>query len=165
MSVETIYYVHEHVIPAALSMLPAKMTSGPARAMMLAIGLQESRFDHRVQVGGPAHGYWQFEKGGGIRGVMKHPSTHAALKVTLDTLDYRNASETELYNAVIHNDVLAAVFARLLLWSSPIIAPQWTDVDLGWKLYYTTWRPGKPHPETWGAHFARAWNIIKENEQ
>ena len=28
--------------------------------MLLAIGLQESRFVHRRQIGGPACGFWQF---------------------------------------------------------------------------------------------------------
>ncbi len=43
------------------------------RLMLLAIGLQESRFEHRRQLGnGPARGFWQFEAGGGVKGVMTH---------------------------------------------------------------------------------------------
>jgi hypothetical protein len=43
-------------IAAALSLLPDRMTSPEAVVQMLAIGLQESRFEHRHQIGGPAHG-------------------------------------------------------------------------------------------------------------
>mgnify|MGYP003654981810 CR=1 FL=1 len=48
-------------IRPALSILPDTMNSLQAQAMLIAIGLQESRFSHREQVGGPAKGYCQFE--------------------------------------------------------------------------------------------------------
>ena len=63
-------------INPALGMLPAKMDTDAARVMLLAIGLQESRFEHRRQMGnGPARGFWQFEKGGGVKGCVQHPSS------------------------------------------------------------------------------------------
>ena len=54
--------------------------------MLLAIGLQESRFEHRRQlVGnpprpiGPAMSFWQAEVGGGmVRGVRIHRATRDA---------------------------------------------------------------------------------------
>ena len=46
-----IAYVRQTILPAVLGMLPAKMDSPEARAMLLTIGLQESRFEHRVQIG------------------------------------------------------------------------------------------------------------------
>lgn len=48
------------------------MDSAAARCQMLAIGLQESRLQHRRQNGGPARGFWQFEKGGGVKGILFH---------------------------------------------------------------------------------------------
>ncbi|MCV6902125.1 MAG: hypothetical protein NTT76_05400, partial [Achromobacter xylosoxidans] len=50
-------------ISPALALLPAGMDTQAAHVMLLAIGLQESRFTHRQQIGGPARGFWQFEKG------------------------------------------------------------------------------------------------------
>lgn len=55
------------ILDPALKLLPS-MDSVRARMMLLAIGLQESRFEHRRQLGnGPARGFWQFESGGGVR--------------------------------------------------------------------------------------------------
>ena len=68
------------IIEPALRILPPMMTSDAAKAMLLAIGMQESRLIHRKQIGGPAMGLWQFERGGGVAGVLRHPRTqgHAA---------------------------------------------------------------------------------------
>ena len=48
------------ILDPAAKLLPG-MDSAKARVMLLAIGLQESRFEHRRQIGGPARGFWQFE--------------------------------------------------------------------------------------------------------
>lgn len=61
----------EQVVVPGLELLPAKMDTPKARVMMLAIGMQESRFEHRKQIGGPARGFFQFEEAGGVRGVLK----------------------------------------------------------------------------------------------
>src|SRR3546814_4167946 len=58
-------------IKPALKLLPKQMDSREARVLLLAIGLQESGFEHRWQVidrrrpnrKGPARGFWQFELG------------------------------------------------------------------------------------------------------
>src|SRR5690606_35531315 len=64
--------VVEQAIWPAYALLPSRMDSDRATVMLLAIGLQESRFEHRRQIKGPARGFWQFERGGGVRGVMTH---------------------------------------------------------------------------------------------
>ena len=48
------------IIEPTLRILPPMMTSDAAKAMLLAIGMQESRLTHRKQIGGPAMGLWQF---------------------------------------------------------------------------------------------------------
>jgi hypothetical protein len=71
------------ILDAALAGLPASMDSPQARVLLIAIALQESRLTHRDQivkgkkpgVKGPALGLWQFEKGGGVRGVLRHPAS------------------------------------------------------------------------------------------
>ena len=62
-------------IEPALLLLPARMESAEATVMLLAIGLQESRLEHRRQIKGPARSFWQAEKGGGmVHGVLRHPA-------------------------------------------------------------------------------------------
>lgn len=147
--------VRQHVIPAALSVLPAAMSSPKAVRMLLAIGWQESRFQYRVQIGGPARGFYQFEQAGGVRGVLGHEQTRLIVRDAISALGYRpELTPFGCYQAIEHNDVLATVFARLLLWTDP--APLPVDEATGWTVYLRTWRPGKPHPETWPEAWRRA---------
>lgn len=132
----------------AFSLLPAKMDTKEARCMMLAIGLQESRFQHRQQIGGPARGFWQFEKGGGVKGVIRHDTTRELAQAVCRARGVP-ATTDAVYTALDQDDVLAAAFARLLLWTDPKPLPALGEADQAWNLYYRTWRPGKPHPETW----------------
>lgn len=152
-------YVIDKVIPDAALLLPDSMNTKAARAMLVAIGLQESRFEHRRQIGGPARGFWQFEQGGGVRGVLNHPASKSHIRRILDDMGYDERSETS-YHALEHNDVLACVYARLLLWTDPRPLPGIGDPDNGWEYYFRNWRPGKPHRQTWDAFYEQAWNAI-----
>lgn len=152
-----IEHVNAYVIPAAFSFLPANMDSPEARRMLLAIGLQESRFKHRRQIRGPARGYWQFERGGGVMGVLLHGATAGMARAACDALNYR-PDGWAVYDALEDNDTLACIFARLLLWTLPDALP--TDPEAGWDQYLAAWRPGKPHPETWPAFYDEAAHII-----
>lgn len=160
MNVETVYHVNKHVLPAALGLLPGKLDTLEARAMLLAIGLQESEFAARVQGGGgPAHGYWQFEKMGGVKAVLTNAGTLAMLAPALHVLNYK-PDIAEIYAAISHNDILACCVARVYLWTSPGALPSMTQEDKGWHQYVTTWRPGKPHPQTWPRNFTEAWRVL-----
>ncbi|MFE0843120.1 hypothetical protein [Achromobacter insolitus] len=139
----------------ALALLPVKMATTAARVQLLAIGLQESRFLHRRQIKGPAMGFWQFERGGGVRGVLSHPSSWQAAREVCAARGVKPTA-TDVYNMLEHDDVLAAAFARLLLWTDPARLPAVGEVDAAWALYLRTWRPGKPHPQTWGGLYAQA---------
>lgn len=156
---DVLWHVWDRTIPSAMAMLPGRMDTPEAKAMLLAIGLQESRFRHRVQVGGPAHGFWQFESGGGIKGVLAHASSRPFILPVCATLCYP-AKQKECYEAVTHNDTLACVFARLLLWTVPGVLPTMNEPGKGWAQYLSGWRPGKPHPSTWSQHFSHAWTIV-----
>jgi hypothetical protein len=150
-------YVLSFVIPAALALLPARLDSFEARVMLLAIGMQESRFSARHQVGGPARGFWEFEAGGGVADLLHHdhPATLAMLYPVLDLLQYEPA---DCFDAIQHNDVLACVLARLLLWTHPAPIPE--DERNAWAYYLATWRPGRPRPETWTAYFQKAVAMV-----
>ncbi len=153
----TAVFVRERIIPSALALLPEPMDRAKARVMLMAIGLQESRFQHRRQIGGPAVGFWQFERHGGVRGVLEHSATRTFATAVLADLRYR---EDECYEAIVHNDILACVFARLLLWTHP--GPLPSSSESAWAYYLATWRPGKPHPETWDPLYRLAWQIEED---
>lgn len=152
MNLDTL--IHTTISPA-LTFLPPAMTSPAARILLLAIGLQESRFLHRRQINGPARGFWQFEKNGGVLGVLTHPSSRDAAHNLCAARNVPPLSAS-VYSALETDDVLAAGFARLLLWTDPWRLPAPGDADGAWALYLRTWRPGKPHPHTWAALYAQA---------
>jgi len=150
--------IDESAIGPAMKLLPVGMDTPRARIHLLTTGLQESGLTQRVQMGGgPARGLLQFEQGGGVRGVLEHPSTInlaawacRARKVTPNARAVWEALETD--------DVLAMAFGRLLMWTDPYKLP--SDAKGGWDLYMRTWRPGKPHADTWPAFYARAENYV-----
>lgn len=149
--------VIKHVIPAALDLLPPAMSSSEATAMLIAIGLQESRFLDRRQRHGPALGFWQFEQGG-VRGVLENASVDVAIALAMREIRYDHTLDVEpVHCALEHNDVLACCFARCLLWTSPEKLPGPADAVLAWAIYIDTWRPGKPAKSTWSALYAEAW--------
>jgi hypothetical protein len=139
-----------------MSLFMPRMDKPGARPMMLAIGLQESRFEHRVQIGGPARGPYQFEKNGGVRGVLTHPATRDAAREICKALLIKPDADA-VYIAIAYNDTLAACFARLLLWTHPEALPARGDTERAWAYYLDLWRPGKPHRSTWDAFYRQAW--------
>jgi hypothetical protein len=127
--------------------------------MLIAIGHQESRFAARRQLGGPARGFWQFELGG-VNGVLSHVATKGPIGDALKALQYPHTpTPLGCHLALEHNDVLAATFARLLLWSLPGALPVQSEPDRGWAQYVGAWRPGKPRPETWSESWAIGWSV------
>lgn len=154
-------HVQAFVFPATFALLPGAMDTPQARAMLLAIGLQESEFTARKQGGGgPARGFWQFEKGGGVIGVLEHRASATAIASVCAALCYRSTVPT-CYAAIEHNDVLACAFARLLLWTLPGRLPERGMSDLGYAQYLSGWRPGKPRPSDWPQNFATAWALVE----
>lgn len=148
----TTRFMYQRILPAAAAMLPARLDAAKARVLLIAIGLQESRFEHRRQIRGPAVGWWQFESGGGVYGVLTHSASKPLIEPALATLRYRPG---DCYDAIAHNDVLACIFARLLLFTHPKPLP--ASADTAWRYYLDTWRPGRPHAESWEAFYLQAW--------
>lgn len=136
-------------INPAFALLPTPMGGIEARVMLLAIGLQESRFVHRRQmVGspprptGPAKSFWQGEQGGGmVHGVRLHPATAAHAAALCAASGVPN-EDRAIWDAIEHDDRLAAGRARLLLWSDASSMPDIQDESGAWSLYLRTWRPG-----------------------
>lgn len=149
------------ILDPGMALLPMAMDTPKARVMLLTIGQQESKFKDRYQVlngggKGPARGWPQFELGGGVRGVMNHHTTAGhAHRLCLE----RNVAWDArlIWTQLEYDDLLACGFARLLLYSDPKPLPELDDVEGAWKLYADrTWRPGRPHPETWPAYHLAA---------
>lgn len=151
-------------IDKALAMLPAAMDTPQARIMLIAIGLQESGMTHRRQIvdgkpAGPAAGLWQFEAGGGCRGVL----THSASRYWMHDLCQKRGvlpRPAALWSALQSDDVLAAGAARLLLFTDPRRLPAAGDRDGAWVLYQRVWRPGKPHPNRWPDNYRAACSEV-----
>lgn len=150
------------IYKATATLLPAKLDSTEAKAMLMAIAMQESRWDHRRQIGGPARGFWQFERGG-LEGVLRHRASQPLIHAVLDRLDYDHLVGNS-YIAIEHNDVLAFAYARCLLWTLPDPLPARSEAAEGWNQYYAAWRPGKPHRATWAKFFNDAWDIATKGE-
>jgi len=147
------------IIRPALAELPANMRGDKAEVMLLAIGLQESRFIYRKQIGGPARGFWQFERAG-VQGVLSHPASDAiALKLCGD---YAANSAEQVHKLLENEDKLACQFARLLLWTDPRPLPLIGEVMDAWQYYVRNWRPGKPHRKTWADLYAQAVKTVGE---
>lgn len=133
----------------ALELLPPAMDTASARIILTCIGLQESRLIHRWQVidakrpdvKGPARGLLQFERGGGVLGVMTHPAS-SKLAMAVCKARGHGVSLNEVYAAIEVDDVLAFALGRLLLWTDPHRLPAVGDVDGAWQLYLRVWRPG-----------------------
>lgn len=155
--------VIQTAIDPALALLPARMKSKKAVVMMLAIGLQESRFIHRRQIKGPARGFWQFEKGGGVYGVLNHHMTRTLAADICIKRGIRSDS-TSVYSKLDRDDILAAAFARLLLWTDPRSLPELGAAQAAWDLYLRTWRPGKPHRHTWNDLYQQVLKAVADYE-
>lgn len=136
------------------------MRSKEAYVQQIAIGFQESRFIHRLQIRGPARSFYQFEKNGGVRGVISHPATSHIAEDVCNLLRVPFVIE-ECYHIMAYNDALASAFARLLLWTNPNRLPRIGDIDCAWDYYLETWRPGKPHRDTWNEMYDRAIRIVE----
>jgi len=146
------------IIQTGIDILGTKFNTRDASIIMAAIAYQESNFFHRKQIIGPARGLWQFEMNGGVIGVLRHSSS---AKLALEVCRIRKVEHTtkNVYDQLEHDDVLAAAFARLLLWTDPKPIP--SDPDSAWQYYLKIWRPGKPHPGRWKECWSNAVDLYK----
>jgi hypothetical protein len=142
---------------ALLAKLANVKSDDRARVLMMAIAGQESAWKERRQIGGPARGFWQFEKGGGVAGLFR--VTPNQLKAVCDELEVPY-DPTIVFEAMAWNDTLAACMARLLFWTDASQLPEVGNVDAAWAYYQRNWRPGAPHPEIWPARYGTAMGLV-----
>ena len=161
-------------IESGLSLLPTSLRTVSARIQLFATSRQENptrsprqiiRKDGKLQPLGPAAGDYQFEKTGGIRGLVrfKSPRVHGMLTQVCQA---RKVAVTEdaLFDAVQVDPVLAAALARLLYFTDSGALPAVGDGQGAWDMYLRTWRPGayKRDPQglraKWAQSYAEAMN-------
>lgn len=149
-------------IRMGLRLLPPAMTSPEAVVLLGAYTLQEANGIHRYQIvqgrpdlRGPARGLWQFERGGGCKGVVNHPASRYWMA---QVCEVRRVpfNATAIWNQLQFDDVLAAAAARLLIFTDPKRLPPMGEARAAWNLYIRTWRPGKPKPLVWSDNYEHA---------
>lgn len=134
-----------------LALLPAAMSRHLPRVQiqLLSTHLQESPGQDQCQITssksggcGPARGIFQFEKNGGVAGVLNHPSSAAAAIEVCRKLGVKPTVEA-VYDALrTTDDRLDVAFARLLYWTDRDPLPELGDVAKSWEYYIRNWRPG-----------------------
>jgi len=149
------------VIDPALALLPPRMDSQEAVALLVAIALQESGLKHRRQVGGPALGFLQWELPQ-VGLVLRHPVVGPLARKVLAEMVYEpgDPPHEHIHAAMEHNDILNAAFSRLLLWPDAAPLPKRGDVQGSLATYLRIWKPGRPRAETWPSNYVRAWNAV-----
>lgn len=166
-------------IRPALALLPAAMSRNlpQVEVLMLAATRQEAPNREQCQLPvrpgkcGPARGIWQFEEGGGVRGVLRHAATRQAAIDLCHALGVEPTVEG-VFAALpkADGDVLDAGFARLLFWTHPRPLPALGDVQGAFEYYLATWRPGAwsrgskkqraELREKWAANYAAALAVV-----
>lgn len=152
-----------NAVEVALRELPSAMDTPAARMMLFAIAQQESEMTYRRQMPtGPARGLWQFEAGGGVRGVLTHKSSRFWARSALQARSISADTKTA-WAALETDDVLAAIFARLLLFTDPRPLPAVYPSFGGaaWDYYIRNWRPGKPYRGRWNSSFALGLELAR----
>jgi len=165
---------HDLILPAALKFFPANYSSKEARAEILTIGLQESDFVHRQQligskahwwlsINGPATGFQQFELVG-VTEVLRNPATRQRALYVCDLFGYP-PEPSVIHKALVHNDLLGAVWSRLALWRVREPLAKENNPEEGWRQYIQIWAPGKAKPLKWLACWEEAWRVVNKYDK
>jgi len=137
-------------IDAGLALLPSKMRTPAARVLLYATNRQENpnrcarqivKVDGKLQPIGPTAGDYQFEKGGGVKGVLTHPASSRYAQACCFVRGVLHTPD-DVFKAIQTDPVLAAALARLLHYTDPKALPALGDEQGNWELYLRTWRPG-----------------------
>lgn len=149
------------VRPTLEYLRPIAPPTPEAQILLLAIGITESNFSTRMQVGGPAVGFWQFEMGGGCAEFELSPklTRFRAAALELGFKSDRGATYRSLQSGADH---LACLMARSLIWLQPDPLPSLGDPVEAYRQYLLRWRPGKPSMKRFLAAHARAMDYAMD---
>ena len=174
----TLSEIRAHAIVPAMALLPAAMYARPnaVDVLLLATHLQEAPNREQCQLParsgqcGPARGIFQFERGGGVAGVLRHHASREHAVAVCDALGIEPTIDG-IFNALpAQCDVLDAAMARLLYWTDRKPLPGMGDVESAWQYYLENWRPGAYSRGTtaqkyalrrkWAQNYARAMDEV-----
>lgn len=166
--------IRRSIIEPALLLLPAKMESPQAVVMLLAITRQEDPEQRRRQwPTGPARSLWQAEQGGGMIAGLLNYRIQSVRDLATGLCVGRGVTPAapDVWNAIEHDDILAAGLARLLLYTDPARLPALGDETGAWDLYLRTWRPGayargdaaqrSALRKKWAGNYAAALEVVQ----
>jgi hypothetical protein len=143
------------IIRPTLAFLGPPYAGEPAEVMLLAIALQESGLATREQMGGPAHGLWQFELATATNDFVVAGRTF--FKNIVESLGFKLNPFT-LWDAIAAGaDQLACVLARERLYrmvDAPL--PAVGDQGEAWRQYVQAWGPGRPSEGRWAVCYPEA---------
>lgn len=128
------------------------------RVLCLTICGQESRWKDRLQIGGRARGYSQFERFGGVARVFQRMSRQLAavcgmLDITLDP--------DTVFEAMAWNDTLMMSMTRFNLYPDPAPLPRPGDEEGAWEYYNRIWAPGMPDRQRWSEVYPVSLALVK----
>jgi hypothetical protein len=138
-----------------------------AACLSLAAGNQESKFQARDQgdpaIIGPATGYWQFEKMGGVWEILNSGQTKA-IAADLCARARVAAQPDPVWRlfATAAGDELACSFARLLTWKDRAALPavSLAAEQEAYDYYDRNWRPGAKRRDDWTRSWADAVRVM-----
>lgn len=139
-------------IDSGLDLLPEPLRTLDAKVQLYATSVQENptraprqiiKKDGKLQPIGPAAGDYQFEKTGGIRGLINFKSARVQ-QMLVGVCKARKVAVTvdALFDAIQVDPVLAAALARLLYFTDAGALPEAGAEQYAWEVYLRTWRPG-----------------------
>lgn len=154
--------VHKRIIIPALSLFDPYLASKDAIVLLLIIGYVESGYATRLQVNGPAKGFWQCE----IESVV-NLFNETFFVQTLPTLASHfnvECNALSFFDQLPENDQLACCVARMNLETNPLQLPPAGAVLDSYQYYLNTWRPGKPSKTRWINSYKRVIDYVKSEE-
>src|SRR5262245_32238949 len=132
-----------------------------ALVMCMTIPGQESAWNARLQGGGPARGYSQFEEGGGVHGVLTHPASSGLIRTICDANDIDKVNDDKIYEQKAWSAFLNMSMTRLLLYTGPRPLPAVGDVQGSYFYYDSIWRPGSKRPDDWPGNYDIAMTCLR----
>ena len=133
-----------------------------ADALSIASAYQESKCRVRDQgddnIVGPATGFWQFEKNGGVAEIMESGKTGPIMQTLCERIGV-NWTRDAIWRLFVtpDGDELACSFARGLTWKDPRALPpaDASGRDFAYRYYDDNWRPSKERPHDW----PESWDV------
>lgn len=148
--------MYPQLIETVVESMPEKYSynTRDASRLLYAIGLQESEFQHRKQIKGPAKGFFQFEPIACLEVINRDKPLLEQHKLPTNHRD--------LYNVLQWSEVGMILSARILLYyGSPYRLPKKHETEHAWQNYLKAWRPGKPRLGDWWGNWSKSCQEFK----